>query len=276
LDVRFWVFAILTVCSAAAQSITVASLNLAMVTDADAIVKEIRSKPALAEADILLFQEVVVKDGAAVAERVAKMLGREMISASPDGRNSHGALAILSRLPMENPATHKLKPQNLIFRSRSRIALAVTVNTPFGRIRVINAHLDTRINPGERVAQLQAALDDASCFNGPSIIGGDFNTNDMQWVSNVVPVPWPGWQAERVRVLMEQRGYTTPFQVRRATFDHLGMQLDWIYSAGLNALASGIEPLAFSDHHAVWAKLSLVQSSSPETTRSRAARQGGA
>ena len=70
-----------------------------------------------------------------------------------------------------------------------RIALAATVFTPDGPVRVINVHLDTRINPAERVAQLAPALDDASCFYGPSVIGGDFNTNDMQWVSNVVPIP---------------------------------------------------------------------------------------
>lgn len=247
-----------------------------MVTDADAIVKELRTKPDIVNADVLLLQEVVVKDDAAVAERVAGLLGRHFVAASPDGRNSHGALAILSKFPLEHPSTHKLKPQNLIFRSRNRIALAATMNTDFGKVRVVNVHLDTRINPGERIAQLQGALNNASCFHGPAIVGGDFNTNDMQWVSNVVPVPMPGWQAKRVRKLMEERGYSTPFHVRKATFDRMGMQLDWIYSAGFHASASRIVPVDFSDHHAVWARLNLSQNSSPKTARSRAVRRAGA
>ena len=259
-----------------AQPLTVASLNLAMTEDADIIVKQLRANAAVANADVLFFQEVVMKDGATVADRIARELGRFVASASPDGMASRGAIAIVSSYPLEDQRIYKLKPQNLIFRSRKRIALAATVKTKCGRVRLVNTHLDTRINPGERMAQLQAALDDASCFNGPSVIGGDFNTNDMQWVSNVVPVPFPGWQAERVRILMETRGFTTPFRFRKATFDHLGMQLDWIFVAGLKAEASGIEPMKFSDHHAVWARFSPARESSPQTTRSRAAQRGGA
>jgi endonuclease/exonuclease/phosphatase family metal-dependent hydrolase len=188
-----------------------------------------------------------------------------------------GGLAVLSRYPLLDQRTYKLKPQNLIFRSRKRIALAVTILTPDGPVRVINVHLDTRINPGERIAQLGPALDDASCFFGPAVIGGDFNTNDMQWVSNVVPIPYRGWQAARVRVLMESRGYRTPFQSRLATFRHLGMQLDWIYAAGLQPVGHGIDAIAFSDHHAVWTRLAIrAPGSSPKTAHSRAARQGGA
>ena len=37
----------------------------------------------------------------------------------------------------------------------------------------------------------------------------------------------------RVRDLMAQNGYHTPFINRRATFDHLGMQLDWIFLRNL-------------------------------------------
>ncbi|HYO84522.1 MAG TPA: endonuclease/exonuclease/phosphatase family protein, partial [Bryobacteraceae bacterium] len=197
-------------------------------------------------------------------------------AAAPDGPNSRSGLAVLSRYPVADQRVYRLKPQNLLFRSRSRIALAVTIAAPFGPVRIIDTHLDTRINPGERLVQLGPALDDASCFYGPSVIGGDFNTNDMQWVSNVVPVPYPGWQAERVRALMASRGFQTPFLTRRATFDHLGMQLDWIYVAGLRAEASGIIPIQLSDHHAVWARVSPVQDSGRRKERLQAARPGGA
>jgi endonuclease/exonuclease/phosphatase (EEP) superfamily protein YafD len=142
-----------------------------------------------------------------------------------------------------------VNPVNLIFRSRKRVLLAATIQTPQGPTRVINAHLDTRINPGGRLRQLEPAIDDAKRFSGAALIGGDLNTNDMQWVSHVVPVPWPGWQASRVRDLMAQNGFHTPFVNRRATFDHLGMQLDWIFLRNLAATSAEIRPVAFSDHH---------------------------
>jgi endonuclease/exonuclease/phosphatase family metal-dependent hydrolase len=248
-----------------------------MVKDADTIASQIRAAPGVKDADVLFLQEVVRDGEKSIAEDVAVRLGRFTAFASPDGTGTFSGLAILSRYPLSDQRIHPLKPQNLIFRSRKRIALAVTIVTPDGPVRLINAHLDTRINPAERLAQLDAALDDASCFFGPTVIGGDFNTNDMQWVSNVVPVPYPGWQASRVRILMESRGFRTPFQERRATFKHMGMQLDWIYTNGFEAAAHGIEPIAFSDHHAIWVKLVTPSPGSLQgTEHSRAARRGGA
>lgn len=238
----------------------------------EVIAREIRTTPTLDDADILFLQEVVRDGDSTVADEVSVRLKRFVAFASPDGRNTFGGLAILSRYPLQDLRIHPLKPQNLVFRSRKRIALAATVVTPDGPVRLVNAHLDTRINPAERLAQLGAALDDASCFFGPTVIGGDFNTNDMQWVSNVVPIPFPGWQASRVRILMESRGFRTPFQTRRATFDHMGMQLDWIYTNGLIAIAHGIQPIEFSDHHAIWVRLGVP---SAETQRARAPQVGG-
>lgn len=272
----FWLFTSYLPLRGAEPSITVASLNLAMKTDVSAIATQIRALPDVHHADVLLFQEVMFQNGRSVAEPVAKQLGLHLVTAAPDGRNSRSGLAVLSRFPLVDQRIHRLKPQNLVFRSRSRISLAVTVLAPFGPVRIIDTHLDTRINPAERLAQLAPALDDASCFHGPSIIGGDFNTNDMQWVSNVVPVPFPGWQGERVRALMASRGFQTPFTTRQATFDHLGMQLDWIYAAGLRAQASGVVPCELSDHHAVWARLSPASGSAPRTEHSQAARRSGA
>jgi endonuclease/exonuclease/phosphatase family metal-dependent hydrolase len=238
-------------------SIVVASINIAKVTAVDVIAREIETKPTLLQADVLLLQEVVraTDRQPSVAELLANRLGRNVLFASPDGNTTFSGVSILSPGPLSGTRVIPLRNFNLIFRTRKRIALAATVQTVLGPVRFVNVHLDTRINPGGRVEQLRPALDDAASGQSPAVVAGDFNTNDMQWVSNVVPVPWPGWQASRVRELMAARGFETPFQVRRATFDHLGMQLDWIYSTGLTAISSGIEPLDFSDHHAVWAQL---------------------
>lgn len=232
--------------------ITVLTLNLAKVTEVEQILRELRP------ADILLFQEVVRADDKqpSIAEKIAVRLGMQIHFASPDSGETHSGIAVLSRFPLSAVVTYKIKPINLIFRSRKRILLAATVETPAGPVRVVCAHLDTRINPADRIRELEPAIDDARRFGGPVLIAGDLNTNDMQWVSHVVPVPWPGWQAARVRDLMAQNGFHTPFKDRRATFDHLGMQLDWIFLRNLATVRADIVPMDFSDHHALVAVVS--------------------
>ena len=227
--------------------VTVLTLNLAKVTDIDQITREL--KPA----DILLFQEVVREDESrpSVAEKIAGKLGMHVQFASPDRGSTVSGIAILSRFPLSQAITYPIQRIDLVFRSRKRILLGATAETPAGKLRIVCAHLDTRINPADRLKELTPAIQDGKRFGGPVLIAGDFNTNDMQWVSHVVPVPWPGWQAARVRDLMAENGFHTPFMERRATFDHLGMQLDWIFLRNLAALRADIIPMDFSDHHAL-------------------------
>jgi endonuclease/exonuclease/phosphatase family metal-dependent hydrolase len=245
--------------ASAGPHLTVLTLNLAKVTETDQIARELRP------ADIYLFQEVVKTSPKlpSVAENVARKLGWNVqFGAAVSGATESG-IAVVSRFTLSDPHVYKINPINLIFRSRQRALLAVTAQTPAGPVRIVCAHLDTRINPADRLRELAPAIEDGKQFSGPVLIGGDFNTNDMQWVSHVVPVPWPGWQAARVRDLMAQNGYNTPFMNRRATFDHLGMQLDWIFLRNLATIRADIVPMAFSDHHAL---VAVVGPPGPEKT----------
>jgi endonuclease/exonuclease/phosphatase family metal-dependent hydrolase len=254
--------------------VTIASINTAKVTDIEAMAREIEAHSRLRAADVLFLQEVVRAGGSELStgELLARRLGREAVFAAPDGGKTHSGLAILAAKPLQDSKVRALKNVNLIFRTRKRIALIATANTPAGAIRVINTHLDTRINPKERLEQLGPALEEARAFVGPVIIGGDLNTNDMQWVSHVVPVPYPGWQAKAVRKLMVEQGFSTPFELRRATFDHLKMQLDWLFCARLRPSRSAIQPLVFSDHHAIWAEFrGATAAHDSQTGRSAAA-----
>jgi endonuclease/exonuclease/phosphatase family metal-dependent hydrolase len=239
---------------------TVASINTAKVTAVEIMAKEVEEHAVLRSSDVIFLQEVVISgaDQLSSGELLGRRLRREPAVAAPDTGKTFTGLAILSRFPLRDIRVRQLKNVNLVFRSRKRIALCATIDTPYGAVRVINTHLDTRINPRERLEQLGPALEDAAAFEGPVIIGGDLNTNDMQWVSHVVPVPYPGWQAAAVRKLMLERGFMTPFELRRATFDHLRMQLDWLFSNRLRALRSAIQPLDFSDHHAIWAEFDMT------------------
>jgi endonuclease/exonuclease/phosphatase family metal-dependent hydrolase len=238
----------------------VASINTATETNIERMAAEIKNHASLWSADVLFLQEVVRPGGShlSTGELLARRLGRHAIFATPDGAKTSSGLAILAKKPLRDTKVRTLKNVHLIFRSRRRLALIATADTPAGPVRVINTHLDTRINPKERLEQLGPALEEARAFPGPVIIGGDLNTNDMQWVSHVVPVPYPGWQAKAVRKLMIEQGFLTPFELRRATFDHLKMQLDWLFCRRLRPSKSAIQPLAFSDHHAIWAEFGVA------------------
>ena len=64
------------------------------------------------------------------------------------------------------------------------------MNSPAGEVRIINVHLDTRINADRRVEQLQPVLEAAGQFDGGVVIGGDLNTQNFFWVENVLPIPF--------------------------------------------------------------------------------------
>jgi hypothetical protein len=45
------------------------------------------------------------------------------------------------------------------------------------------------------------------------------------------------------------------------------MQLDWIFTTGLSALAHGIEPIPFSDHKGIWTRLNAARPLQASHTR---------
>jgi endonuclease/exonuclease/phosphatase family metal-dependent hydrolase len=236
-----------------AAGLSVVSLNMARETDLEEILADFRRNPAVAAADVWLLQEVIHPDGGAksVAHDLAARLGVNVTSSPAYVGVSCDGLAILSRYPLADIHVRRLKNFNLRFRTRSRQALAATVQTPFGAVRVYNAHLDTRINARDRVEQLRPVIEDAAGFSGPRLIGGDFNTSNFRWVYNVLPVPMAAFHGRAVYDAMTGQGFTTPFRNVGATFDHLGFQLDWIYVRDLNTRGPRVVPMRFSDHHAL-------------------------
>jgi endonuclease/exonuclease/phosphatase family metal-dependent hydrolase len=234
------------------NSISVVTLNLAKETDVDKIIGELDAVQPVRQADVFLFQEVAQHDGQpkCVAEQLAGRLGMQVVySPSATGVTDQG-LAILSRYPLEQPSVRALKAYDLRFRSRSRIALSVTADTPAGLIRLHNAHLDTRLNLSDRLAQLAPVVEDDQ-FSGPRLVGGDFNTNDFYWVGRVMPVPFIHSQTDGMSAFMSRHGFANPVPLRGATFDYAGMHLDWMFAKGLKPRGTVVYPLKFSDHHAV-------------------------
>lgn len=244
----------------------VMSINLANKKDAARIAEEIKRDAGVVP-DILLLQEVARLKGSetSVAEQVARILGMHAAFAAPKPGPTSVGVAVLSRWPIEGRAVHRVRRFYRVLKVRPRLALGVTTQSPRGPIRVWTTHLDTRITVKERVAQLRPILAEAASFREPSIIGGDLNTLNLGWVLHAIPYPNGNAHARAVADLMRQHGFDTPFTQHRPTFDHFGMQLDWVYLRGLEAIRSGIAPLAFTDHHAVWAEF-LPHASRPQST----------
>ena len=128
---------------------------------------------------------------------------------------------------------------------------------PWGDLRVWNVHLDTRINPQERVEQLQPVIDDAARYTGPRLIGGDFNSNDLYWLGNVLPLPFGPKHSTAIRSAMRHHGFETPFPNALDTFPPFRRHLDWIFLSELKSLAASVEPAPFSDHNAIWVSVGL-------------------
>jgi endonuclease/exonuclease/phosphatase family metal-dependent hydrolase len=238
--------------------VSVVTLNMAKETGIEKILGEFRATPALRDADILLLQEVKQDAGArqCAAEHLAAELGLQVVySPATTGVTDQG-LAILSRFPLRDVQVHALKRYDLRFRSRTRIALAATADSPWGPVRIYNAHLDTRLNTTERLEQLQPVLQASGSFAGPTIIGGDFNSNGFYWLEHVLPLPGRS-QARGVRDFMVRNGFLNALPLGETTFDYLGMHLDWIWLRGLKSHGYRVYPLDFSDHHAVWTHVAL-------------------
>lgn len=239
---------------------TIASLNMAEETDYRQVLEEFHRSQTLADADLVLLQEVVHSDSPdGVLQGISRELGMQAVFSSvtgprPDGRVD--GIALLSRYPIQHADAFGLTAFNLNVRSRCRHALAATLAGPGGQsIQAFNVHLDTRINAQSRVRQLQPVVEAAKRFQGPVVIGGDMNTNPNFWIQHLIPIPWMHDQHGPVDRMLASHGFATPMDGSAATHDMLGLRLDWIYLRGLAGAEWGVEDIDFSDHRAVWLRL---------------------
>lgn len=232
---------------------------MAKESNCERILQNINAVPRLRQAQVFLLQEVAGEPGKpSVAEQVAARLGYSVVFAS-EAENVHDrGLAILSVYPLTDLSIRRLPEYDQRFHSRRRFAIAATAHLPTGDIRVWNTHLDTRLNAAQRLGQLRPVIEEAARFKGPRLIGGDFNTNDLYWIGNVFPFPWYGpAHTASVRKAMHEKGFQTPFNSGVVTFSTFRRQLDWLFMAQLQSLDCSVEPVAFSDHHAIWSSLRL-------------------
>lgn len=240
--------------SAAEPAFRVVSLNLHSEPDPAPLIEELR-QDRLADPDFFLLQEVIgeTPTSSLVANRIAAARKMHVFyqGAFPLPSGKMYGLAILSRYPLRDQEVVLLKHMNLNVRSRKRIALLAMADTPQGPVRVINTHLDTRIELAPRLEQLEPALTRAAAESHPVILGGDFNTNPCKWVWNMFPLPYAEDQAAGLEAFMKQKGFLSPVPASLPTHDLFKMRLDWVFLKGFSSDSYQVKPMRYSDHHAV-------------------------
>jgi endonuclease/exonuclease/phosphatase family metal-dependent hydrolase len=209
--------------------------------------------------DVLLLQEVGSgsHDGAVFAATLSARLGYHFAYAPAQllGKSETQGLAIVSRHRLSDVRTYPLTYHRLRFRSRCRIGLAATLDTDHGPLRVVNVHLDTRINSRDRLAQLEPLLAALGAVEAPQIIGGDFNTMNIRWFRTMWPLLLGERQTTAVRTRLAEHGFQTPSAGGPPTIKFFGLpfRLDWIYLKGIEALDWNVDDVGFTDHRGVWA-----------------------
>jgi len=222
------------------------------------VLRDLNATPRVRTADILLLQEVASEpNNPSVAEQLATNLGFSVFFAPAGPKTFDQGLAILSRYPLSGSSVLSLKNYDLKFHSRRRFAISATVDTPSGSVRIWDAHLDTRLNARQRADQLAPVIQDASRFTGPRLIGGDFNTNEFNWIGHVIPSLGGPSHAETIRQEMLVHGFRSPFPDHLITFPAYRRHLDWIFGSNVRAIDSTAEPMLFSDHNAVSARFAF-------------------
>ena len=197
-------------------------------------------EPPLRGADVVLLQEM----HAAAVEEMAKTLAMNFVyypSSVRPGQKDMGT-AILSPWPIESTAKVILPHTSRVVH-RGRSTTAATVRIEGTGVRVYSVHLGSPfgLSGRKRGEQAEAVLADARRWEGPVIVGGDFNSKSVG----------KRFEAAGFRWLTKSVGRTVgPF-----SFDHLYVRgLEAAGEAGVDRTCRGA-----SDHSPVWALLTGVR-----------------
>jgi endonuclease/exonuclease/phosphatase family metal-dependent hydrolase len=235
-------------------TIRVATWNLHFAEDPMDLAARIADSD-LASADVLLVQEIRAfpEEAGSRASRLASALGMTWVYAPARvlGDGTHG-VAILSRYPLEAPQVRDLPYFDQIH-DEQRIALRADLVLGGDRLRIVDVHLDTRLAPADRIAQLDPAVEGERL-----IVGGDFNTLPWEWVDSAVPLTSTEaitgqQQAAVVDDFMLGLDFARALTPDSPTFPVpvFSMRLDNVYARGPTIRAAAVAPVDGSDHRPV-------------------------
>lgn len=212
--------------------------------------------------DVLLLQEVARTPQIKTDTWLADRLGFASVYARANGhKNAIGfeeGLAVLSRHPLSRPQVRQLSPASNPF--ARRIGLAASIQTPFGSVNAVSAHLGfIPVQNAGQTSRLRRWVKQLSPHT-PALIGGDFNAPEfMPHITRT--------QKEWIDLYRQKRPKkkALSFEMRlpggaswRARFDYLFLQpagKDWQV---LDARYLDPPIPYFSDHRPVLAKIALI------------------
>lgn len=238
----------------------IASWNLHKLPDPDDVLAHLKDSKEIAKADVLLVQETSAWPGetstrtAQMAEQLGMTWAHSPIRLLPDGVMQGNA--ILSRYPLERIAVKRLPYIDQPYHDQNRGALAADVVFGDHKLRVVSVHLDVRIQPTDRIRQLDPAVTD---MDDRAVVGGDLNTAPWQWIAALVPITTTEAivglkQAEIIDDFMKSRNYASALSPDTNTFTVPGfsMRLDNLFARGVPIVGAGIEHVGGSDHWPIY------------------------
>lgn len=241
-------------------ALRVVTFNVETGAEVDRIAEAILGNASLAAADVFLVQEIESHpgEGGSRSARLAARLqmGFAYAPARIEGDGTHG-IAILSRLPLANVAVMELPHARLPNAPPRRIALAADVQLAGGTVRLVDAHLDTRIDETDRIAQLRPAVID---LPARALVAGDLNSNDFAWAEGTIPnLPANAitdtQQSHALDEYLGILGFAAPTRDFGVTQDAVVIKerLDSIYPRTITGHGGAVERgVSVSDHWPTW------------------------
>jgi len=219
----------------------VVTWNIELGKDIDLAAHELRTRPELCDADVILAQELSPTD----TERLSSLLDMGSLydaAASHPKTGQPFGNAILSRWPLRNPEVVAL-PHTAPIDGQARSALFANAEIDGHDLVVGCVHVETvLLDLRRRVRQVDAVADHLRGFTHRCLVGGDFNTASRRSMHAFDDV---------LRSAAVHRLSTA----ERPTFHRFGrpFALDHIYGRGVTRIDSGVvESAAASDHDPVW------------------------
>ncbi len=149
-----------------------------------------------------------------------------------------------------------LTHNNLHFHMRKRIVMAVTAQSPAGPVRIVNTHLDNRINRGAKREQLREVRQFFAGYDGPCIPGGDFTSaNFFDLATSADPrsaKPARGDQSGDATAWIQHA-----FAQRAGNGAFPGTEARLDLSARIERARIGSYADRVSDHNSVWVTIGL-------------------
>lgn len=236
-------------------TLRIASWNVHGLSDPDDLVAHLAASQQIANADVLFLQETAQYPGEDQTRSAQLATTLAMTWAHVPVHLLRGGVmqgnAILSRFALDDVEVKRLPT---VGHGQARFALAADVMVGERRVRVVDVHLEVRIQMTDRIRQLDPAV-----LEERAVIGGDFNTAPWQWVEGIVPLTSTEAvvgqnQAAVLDDYMASREFAGAIapDVDTFTLAPFGMRLDNLYARDIPIAATGIERIGGSDHYPIW------------------------